>query len=595
MKCVIDLGHRCNNRCTFCSVAATRDASMDEATAAAHIDRAAALGCSMVVLSGGEPTIRPDLLRLASRVASRGLDLGLVTNGRMLAVPGLLDRLVARRLRQVQISVHGLGGDHDALVRADAFDQTWAGVVAAVGRVAVDVRCVVTAQSAPLRGLVERASAAGARVTLAPAEPEGGAEGVEPSGGARGVNPAGGARGVEPGEAARRIREAIEGTGALHAGVPLCLLPGLEACATDARARGVAYVADVRGLRALGDGRVQPAPCADCALRGRCPGLHPGDLARWGAGMLRPVRGERSNSYHLTPRGELTWPTGEPCPLLARGVDALDPLRQALLRDGGRLVLHETRTRDFAPDELRDVRERWGQLYLDASDKAAPDDFAADLRKLAPDPDCDGCALRALCPGSWRALEGDAFGPDDALVAELIGSLRGDVLDVGCGDGRYGDALAPLVTAGKVRYRGFDPDPARIGGLQERWPWAALEVGCAEDVALAPASLDHALVLRSWNHLADPRAVVARLVRALRPGGTLLVADNVAFGLLRTAAQAARAEAGPAVFEHWRNDGAVQAAARLAGLPLREILRREVGPATSNQWVLRWERTGDDV
>ena len=45
------------------------------------IDRARALGHTMVVLSGGEPTIRPELTRWAARVAAAGLDFGLVTNG----------------------------------------------------------------------------------------------------------------------------------------------------------------------------------------------------------------------------------------------------------------------------------------------------------------------------------------------------------------------------------------------------------------------------------------------------------------------------------------------------------------------------------
>lgn len=570
MKCLIELGGRCNDRCAFCAVVG--EPLLDEETVGRHIDRAAELGCSMVVLGGGESTIRPDLLRLASRVAARGMDLGLHTNGRMLAVPGLLERLCARRLRHVQVGVHGLGAAHDAIVGEIAFAQTWAGLVAAARHVAVDVRCVVTDRSGDLGALVRAAEVAGARVTLAPVEPVGAASTAM----------------LHPVEAARRIREALEGTGALHAGVPLCLLPGLEHRGTDARARGVAYVAR-HELRALAEDRVQPPPCTDCALRGRCPGLHPEDLRRWGADMLRPVRGERSNSFHLTPRGELPWPDGAPCPLLRRGVGALDPLRQALLRTAGRLVLHETRTRDFAPAELGAVRAR-GQLYLDASDKEAPDDFATDLRKLAPDPACPPCPLRSGCPGAWCVLPGDVFGPDDAVVARTVASLRGDVLDVGCGDGRYGDALAPLVASGAIRYRGLDPDGARIAGLRERWPWATLEVACAEDVPLDPASLDHALLLRSWNHLADPRAVVERLLAALRPGGTLLVADNVAFGLLRTPAQAARAEAGGAAFEHWRNDGAAEAAARLVGLPLRELLRREVGPGTSNQWVLRWER-----
>ena len=575
---VLDVGHRCNNRCAFCAVADTRDRVAPEAALAARIDEAAALGCSLVVLTGGEATIRPDLLRLASRVAAQGMGLGLVTNGRMLSVPGLLERLLRRRLVWAQVSVHGPPAVHDALVGDAAFEQSMGGARAAAARgVAVGVRCVVTRSNAEHLGALAALIGAlpGVGLTFGPAEPHG--DGARP----------GVALPLE--DAAAAIAQALDAAPwAAHAGVPLCLVPGHEGRGTDARARGVAFVAPPGGpLRALPDARVQPAPCAACALRGRCPGLHPGDLAA----RLRPRPGLRSNSYTLTPRAELPWPDGAPCPALGR---PLDPLRQALLRGGGRLVVHETRTRDFAPDELRAVVERWGQLYLDASAKDAPDDFAADLRKLVRDPACASCPSPA-CPGALVPTDGDPFGADDAVVLGLVAGLRGDVLDVGCGDGRYGEALAPRVASGVVRYRGFDPDAERIEGLRARWPWATLEVGTAEEAPLEPESLDHALVLRSWNHLLDPGGVAARLVRALRPGGTLLVVDNVTFGLLRTAAQATRAEAGPAAFEHWRNDDAARAAGRLAGLPLREILRREVGPPTSNQWVLRYERTGGDA
>ena len=51
-----------------------------------------------------------------------------------------------------------------------------------------------------------------------------------------------------------------------------------------------------------------------------------------------------------------------------------------------------------------------------------------------------------------------------------------------------------------------------------------------------------------------------RVLPALRPGGTFLVVDNVAFGLARTRTQTTRAERGAAGFEHYRNDDAGHAA-----------------------------------
>jgi len=88
--------------------------------------------------------------------------------------------------------------------------------------------------------------------------------------------------------------------------------------------------------------------------------------------------------------------------------------------------------------------------------------------------------------------------------------------------------------------------------LAARWPWANVRVGEAESLE---GTFDHVLLLRSWNHLRDPKRALERIVAVLRPGGTLTVVDNVAFGLVRSRAQAERAESGPAVHEHFRNDG----------------------------------------
>jgi predicted O-methyltransferase YrrM len=97
-------------------------------------------------------------------------------------------------------------------------------------------------------------------------------------------------------------------------------------------------------------------------------------------------------------------------------------------------------------------------------------------------------------------------------------------------------------------------------------------------------------MLRSWNHLHDPVRAVAVVARMLRPGGTLLVVDNVAFGLVRSRRQATRAERGPAGFEHYRNDGADEAVTTVAGAGLTLVDRWDVSPVTSNQWWVRWRR-----
>jgi hypothetical protein len=113
---------------------------------------------------------------------------------------------------------------------------------------------------------------------------------------------------------------------------------------------------------------------------------------------------------------------------------------------------------------------------------------------------------------------------------------------------------------------------------------------CAAESWTPPATekINHALILRSWNHLKDPVAVVRSLRAALAPGGTLTVVDNVVFGLARTRRQTHRARRSPAGFEHLRNDDAARAHQRIGPEGFELLQRQDVRPDSSNQWLLRY-------
>ena len=134
MKALIKVGYACNDHCTFCHTYDVRHIDDTADRVAQKIRRAAALGHSMVVFSGGEPTIRPEIVSWAKFANQLGLAVGLVTNGRMLSYAPFLERMLARRLEYVYLSLHG--GDervHDASVRSHAFAETARVTEAVVG------------------------------------------------------------------------------------------------------------------------------------------------------------------------------------------------------------------------------------------------------------------------------------------------------------------------------------------------------------------------------------------------------------------------------------------------------------------------------
>ncbi len=116
-----------------------------------------------------------------------------------------------------------------------------------------------------------------------------------------------------------------------------------------------------------------------------------------------------------------------------------------------------------------------------------------------------------------------------AWIADQLAIRPGErVLDVGCG---WGSNLLYLAehTAGSFRgvtlsARQRDEALARAqrGGVADR---VQIDVAHIEDVELHPASLDAVLFVGSIVHMHHRDAVHAKVARALRPGGRLLISD----------------------------------------------------------------------
>jgi SAM-dependent methyltransferase len=121
----------------------------------------------------------------------------------------------------------------------------------------------------------------------------------------------------------------------------------------------------------------------------------------------------------------------------------------------------------------------------------------------------------------------------DARAAELAVQVQSFVLptgderaiDVGCGAGALALALAPLVR----EVVGVDQVPELLELARERAPANAEFVqGDATRLVFADASFDLAGTLRTLHHVRRPELVLAELARVARPGGRVLVVDQLA-------------------------------------------------------------------
>jgi molybdenum cofactor biosynthesis enzyme MoaA len=294
---MLRLDTRCNSACAHCTVA---DVPASEArspnAALAELIAARKRGCDELVFMRGEPTLRRDLPALAA--AARRLGYRLVqiqTNGRMLAYPDYLDRLIEAGVDFFEVALFGAtAATHDAIsADAGAFEQTLAGLRGLAARPQVGHLvsvAVLAANLDELVGMAELVAGLGlARVQFNFTRPVA----------------------AEPGrwrtdllarldQAGPPLRSALARARALGLqtsteAVPLCQLdpadrPGAETASdfaevavVDLHRRHASFADHHREIRPLA-----PA-CAECSVRERCPSTWAAYQRLFGVAELRPL------------------------------------------------------------------------------------------------------------------------------------------------------------------------------------------------------------------------------------------------------------------------------------------------------------------
>ena len=126
-----NLIRRCNLTCKHCyAISADTDfpgeLSTDEVF---HVlDDLKAFGVPALILSGGEPLLRPDIFDVSTRARDMGFYVGLSTNGTLID-DAMADRIAGVGYGYVGISIDGIGATHDRFRRLDgAYEAAMGGV-----------------------------------------------------------------------------------------------------------------------------------------------------------------------------------------------------------------------------------------------------------------------------------------------------------------------------------------------------------------------------------------------------------------------------------------------------------------------------------
>lgn len=147
-----NLIRRCNLTCKHCyALSADHDYAGELSLQEVYtvMDDLKAFGVPALILSGGEPLLRPDLFEIAARARDLGFYTGLSTNGTLIDAP-MAARIAGAGFDYVGISLDGLKPTHDKFRRLDgAFDRSLAAIRhLATHNVRVGLRFTMTALNA---------------------------------------------------------------------------------------------------------------------------------------------------------------------------------------------------------------------------------------------------------------------------------------------------------------------------------------------------------------------------------------------------------------------------------------------------------------
>ncbi|MCG2578950.1 heme d1 biosynthesis radical SAM protein NirJ [Dechloromonas sp. XY25] len=126
-----NLIRRCNLTCKHCySISADTNFPGELTTEQVYtvMDDLRGFNVPVLILSGGEPLLRPDIYDIAKRAKAKGFYVGLSSNGTLIDESNI-DKIAECDFNYVGVSLDGLGATHDKFRRLDgAFEKSLHGI-----------------------------------------------------------------------------------------------------------------------------------------------------------------------------------------------------------------------------------------------------------------------------------------------------------------------------------------------------------------------------------------------------------------------------------------------------------------------------------
>jgi len=127
-----EITRNCNLSCVHCRAAATNgpyEGELDTAACLRLLDQIAEVGPAIVILTGGEPLLRPDIFEVATYGTSKGLKMVMAPNGTLITKENA-EKMAASGIRRISISLDGATREKHDLFRGvkGAFDAALSGI-----------------------------------------------------------------------------------------------------------------------------------------------------------------------------------------------------------------------------------------------------------------------------------------------------------------------------------------------------------------------------------------------------------------------------------------------------------------------------------
>jgi pyruvate-formate lyase-activating enzyme len=585
-KALIRLGVACNNACFFCHkrTDGAGFADLDTDAVMARIRVAASAGAAMVVFSGGEPTIRKDIIALCEYAREIGLESGLITNGRMFYYRSFTERLAAVGVKYVLISI--LGADaatHNQIVGQDAFLQTQKGlenIARLPVRIVVNTVLTKLNANAPIliAKILEGVAPVHYKISLP--EPKGSILSNRDT-----VFPP-----KEAAAHARLIAQALSKTSGItfgFDGFTPCLLDNFFLLNDDFHTHGFRMVSEPGETRFYppdnGDRAFLPA-CGICSVRHVCPGIYSKYLEWFPETSLPPIVKPVSNSirFSLLSRHKLK-PGEEAC----RSIPMPQPMpaRRAAVKAGSELLLYKTDEIETDTEELR--RMKLESVYR--FNPARPDDYPGNLKKMRLSRKCAGCTRSVCCPGLFVPSGERPYADAAAREVGLLRLAKGRTLEIG-GGGTFFKRFKQLLLDKQISlYVGIDPQPRSDPPIGDEKGFVFIKTAL-EKFQWREKPFDTVFLFRSWRHLKDIEECMAVICSVTKRGSLIVITEDCRHIELYDDPKGASGADGKQIFEHYRNHTPEQASNVLERFGFDPVKISPAEKNTANHWTLTAKR-----